>query len=97
MNNLLQQRKDILSKLKESETHDNLTKINREIVRFILNDPDVNPRVKEYHKIITYDKKEELIKTYNYFLNLYEYLKELQDTTEILDKLQMLECKIKEL
>lgn len=97
MNNLLQQRKDILSKLKESETHDNLNKINREIVRFILNDPNVNPHVKEYHKLITCDKKEELIKTYTYFLNLYEYLKELQDTTDILAKLQMLECKIKEL
>ena len=97
MNNLLQERKLIISKLKEPDSHHKLNKIDKEIMQFILNDPDINPHVKDYYKLINCAKKEELIKTYNYFLNLYEYLKELQDTEEILTTLQILETKIKEL
>lgn len=98
MNILLNKRKDILLELKHGRMERNkLNEINKSIIQCILDNPDIDSRVKEFHKLNNVDKKKELIEKYNVFLNLYEYLNELQDTKEIVDILKSIEKELKEM
>jgi uncharacterized protein YeeX (DUF496 family) len=99
MNILLKKRMNILSKLKETNDVTQLTNINKEIVQFILNNSQnkYNTHVKDYYESIIIEKQNTLKQKLIYFTNLYDYLKDLQNTEELKLIIEKIKSEIKEI